>query len=287
MSSVPRRQPCTASAPKRLVTFALLTTGICASATSIAQSGSGLRGDPNSLPFAPLITRLGAGEASGPGLKLDILTDAFADLAGIGIASSVGLALRPTTRAAALLSASSHRFSAGLSLGRASEPRVDGLHTAARGVDATSIGLTGAYRIAANWDVTGAYSSAFTEATPAAGDGLQRRALTRTRTLSLGLAKSETWLRGDRLALSLGQPTRLQGDDRDAPLERIDALESDQAHRVGLRPGTREWLTELNYFAPLSKRTGLGLSLVNRSRLAADVNGPDERIMSIRFSTRF
>jgi hypothetical protein len=107
----------------------------------------------------------------------------------------------------------------------------------------------------------------------------------RTQGLSLGLEKSETWRRGDRLALSLAQPDRARAGTRESGPDGLDAVDLERANTFKLP--TREWTTTLNYFAPLSQYSGLGLTLINRARLATDTNLSDERIMSIRFSTRF
>lgn len=151
------------------------------------------------------------------------------------------------------------------------------------GGETTSLGLHGAYRFATNWNVTGAYLGTFADAQPP--DGSPRRMSPRNRGLALGLAKSETWLRGDRLALSLAQPARPRPGTRDATYEGTDGVDFDRTSTF--RPAAREWTTTLNYFAPLSRYGGLGLTLVNRSRLTNDAGASDERIMSIRFSTRF
>ncbi len=256
-----------------------------------AVSGIGLQGDPSALHFAPLLTLVDGDSTSKPGLKIRLLNDAPILFGGVDTASSVGLSFRQTTRSFTQWSASSERFTAGLSFGRASDARDDLLRAPIRtigrtGLDTTSLGFTGVYRFATNWDVTGAYSGMLAESTRDSTDGLQRQPQFRERTLSLGVVKSETWRRGDRLTLSLGQPTRWQADARDG-LDRYDSIDFAPADLATLRPGTREWLTELNYFAPIGTYTGLGLSLANRTRVSSDTNVPDERIMSIRFSTRF
>jgi hypothetical protein len=197
-----------------------------------------------------------------------------------GLAGTAG-----TGRAANEVSVSWQRMTAGLLFGRASGWQDDPFRINSPGVESTSVGLSGAYRFAAKWDVTGAYLGTYADAPPPTLDSSSRRTSLRTQGLSFGLAKSETWRHGDRLAISLAQPDRVQPGMRDLSYDGADGFESDRSNTM--RPGLREWTTTLNYFAPLSRHAGLGLTLVNRSRLTNDANLSDERIMSIRFSTRF
>jgi hypothetical protein len=183
------------------------------------------------------------------------------------------------------MSVSWQRMTAGLLLGRTLAWQDDPFRIAQPGVDSTSFGLGGAYRFATNWNVTGAYLGTYADALQPMQDGSARRMAQRTQGLALGLEKSETWRRGDRLAISLAQPDRVQPGIRDLAYEGAEGFEGERSHTM--RPALREWTTTLNYFAPLSRHAGLGLTVVNRSRNATDANLSDERIMSIRFSTRF
>ena len=276
---------------------ALITIGVdIAHASPInAVSGIGLQPNPSALPFAPVIRLVGSDATNTPGLKIRILKDASIRFGGVDTASGGGLSFRQTTSSFTQYSASLERFTAGLSFGRASDARDDLLRTPPRGgvgigetgLDTASLGLTGVYRVATNWDLTGTYSGVLAEPIRDSTDGMQRQPQFRSRTVSLGVVKSEIWLRGDRLTLSLGQPTRWQADARDGLIERHDSIDVAPADFATPRTGTRERLAELNYFAPLGTHTGLGLSLASRTRVTADTNMPDERIMSIRFSTRF
>ncbi len=200
-----------------------------------------------------------------------------------GTSSFAGRFASPLGRSVSELSTSWQRVRAGLLIAQSSSWQDDPFRILPAGVDSTSLGLRGAYRFAANWDVTGAYLGTYTDSLPT--DGSQRRMSVRTQGLSLGLEKSETWRRGDRLALSLAQPDRARAGTRESRPDGLDAVDLERANTFKLP--TREWTTTLNYFALLSQYSGLGLTLVNRSRLTTDTNLSDERIMSIRFSTRF
>lgn len=256
-----------------------------AQASPDATSGSGLQS--GTAHFGPIVTHLGIDSANIPGLKIRAETSSDPHLVGIGQLRGIGFSATPNTSSVAQWSASWQGLAAGIAFGYTSQSPDATLRGPGMSVDTTSMALTGAYRFAANWDITGGYAGMFAETTQRTFDGILRRPLVRTQTLSLGLGKSETWLRGDRLALSLAHPDRAPAGVSEIPFEIADHVGFDGSYRVPTRAGTRELLTELNYFAPLTRNTGLGLSLVNRSRLTAESNLSDERIMSIRFSTRF
>ncbi|MFN0302888.1 MAG: hypothetical protein ACKVQU_21340 [Burkholderiales bacterium] len=256
-----------------------------AQASLEATSGAGLQSGP--AHFGPVVSNLGTDSANTPGLRIRAETPSYPDLAAIGPLRGIGFSATPRTSSLAQWSASWQALAAGLAFGYVGPSRDETLRGPGMSVDTTSMVLTGAYRFAANWDITGGYAATIGESTQRTFDGVLRRPLFRTHTLSLGLGKNETWLRGDRLALSLGHPDRTLIGAGEIPLEIADHIGFDGSYRVPPRTGMRELLTELNYFAPFTRYTGLGLSLVNRSRLTAESNLSDERIMSIRFSTRF
>lgn len=153
---------------------------------------------------------------------------------------------------------------------------------------ADRIAIDGGYRVWRDWGLSGRYATGNrfragpSETLPASSFGM------RDETFALGIFKAETWARGDRIALSVGQP--LRGDafgfgtaGLGAGLGGVPA----ELPAVGLRAPGREVQTELSYWAPLWKGTGLGFSLANRTRNSFDGPLPDERSMSIRFSSRF
>jgi hypothetical protein len=153
---------------------------------------------------------------------------------------------------------------------------------------ADRIAIDGGYRVWRDWGLTGRYATGNrfragpAETLPASSLGM------RDESYALGIFKAETWARGDRIALSVGQP--LRGDafgfgtaGLGAGLAGVPA----ELPAVGLRAPGRELQTELSYWAPLWKGTGLGFSLANRTRSSFDGPLPDERSMSIRFSSRF
>lgn len=102
---------------------------------------------------------------------------------------------------------------------------------------------------------------------------------------SIGLAKSQTWVAGDRLSLTVSQPGSLAGASM--PLGFYAPLDGRDFGLTGLRSSARELVTELQYFAPLTPATGLGFSLINRTRPNNNERVADERIMMMRFTTRF
>ncbi len=252
-----------------------------AQASLESTSGAGLQGRP--AHFGPVVTHPGIDSESMPGLKIRTETPSYPNMVGVGPLRGIGFSATPGTSSLAQWSASWQGLVAGLAFGYSSPSRDETLRAPGMAVDTTSMVLTGAYRFAANWDIIGGYTGMFAETTQRTFDGVLRRPLFRTHTLSLGLGKNETWLPGDRLALSLGHPDRVLTGAGEIPLEIADHIGFGAPPRTGMR----ELLTEFNYFAPLTRHTGLGLSLVNRSRLTAESNLSDERIMSIRFSTRF
>ena len=256
-----------------------------AQASPEATSGSGLQS--GTAHFGPVVTHLGIDSANILGLKIRAETASHPYLVGVGPLRGMGFSATPGTSSLAQWSASWQRLQAGVAFGYSGQSRDEKLRGPGMTVDTTSMALTGAYRFAANWDITGGYAGMVGESTQRTFDGVLRRPLFRTQTLSLGLGKSETWLRGDRLAVSLAHPDRALTGVGEIPLEIADHVGFDGSYRAPTRAGMRELLTEFNYFAPLTRNTGLGLSLVNRSRLTAESNLSDERIMSIRFSTRF
>ena len=100
---------------------------------------------------------------------------------------------------------------------------------------------------------------------------------------SLGLAKSETWLRGDRLSLTVAQP----GAGTLGPLGFYAPADARNFAVNSLGSSGRELVTELQYFAPITRSSGLGFSLINRARANNNERAPDERIMMMRFSSEF
>jgi hypothetical protein len=105
----------------------------------------------------------------------------------------------------------------------------------------------------------------------------------------LRLAPTGLALRGDRLSLVVSQPSRFPGGvtmgSGSGGVDFGGLAIAD--YGMGLRTGAREVRAELQYFAPLTRSSSLGLSLINRMRPNSDGLAPDERIMMMRFSTQF
>lgn len=144
---------------------------------------------------------------------------------------------------------------------------------------AGALSLGARYRINEQWGVAGQYLRSSGQLNPGF-DGPPR--ITGGEGFSLGLERGENWLRGDRLTLTVSQPHRLSFGPV-APDSLADLPDYGQSN---LR-GQREFSTELRYFTPLWRGTGVGLSLINRARPNHDSSAADERIMMMRFSTQF
>ena len=152
-------------------------------------------------------------------------------------------------------------------------------------LEPTRLSLRADYRLGSAWELAGEYQPRRGFTTQAL-DGAPRIIPSRDDTMTLGVARRETWLRGDRLSLTVSQPSRLAG----GPLGLADIGSSGRDipdYGFGLRGGAREVMTELQYFAPVTRSSGLGFSLINRVRPNSDTLAPDERIMMMRFTTRF
>jgi hypothetical protein len=147
-----------------------------------------------------------------------------------------------------------------------------------------ALSFDAAHRFSENWGISGQYlGSRGLLSQP--GDVSARFAGPRASGVALGLVKTETLLRGDRLSFTVSQPPGFTTGPLgfDTPIDSAGSLSS------GLQPrnGAREVRTELRYDAQIFKSSGLGLSLINRVR-PNDANlAPDERIMMMRFTTQF
>lgn len=145
-----------------------------------------------------------------------------------------------------------------------------------------AITLNAAHQFTDSWGVSGQFlGSRGLLAQP--WDGPVRSATARGDGFALGLVKTETWLRGDRLSLTVSQPPGFTT----GPLGFDAPLNSASSGLLAPRNGAREVRTELRYDTQIFKSSGLGLSLINRVR-PNDANlAPDERIMMMRFTTQF
>lgn len=145
----------------------------------------------------------------------------------------------------------------------------------------SALELRADYRFATHWGIGGRYLGRPPLAAQA--DGQPRLGAGRDDAIALGITKSETWFSGDRWSLTVSQPMRFGG----GPLATDSFAEVPDYGGLGFKSGAREVRTELEYFTPISKSMGLGLSLINRMRPNSDAQAPDDRIMMMRFSTRF
>jgi hypothetical protein len=104
--------------------------------------------------------------------------------------------------------------------------------------------------------------------------------------LGVSVFRTGNWLHGDRLVLTLSGPVHTGAGDLIAGEAGVGNPQQSDGY-MGLRLSGRVYSTELSYFTPLSQDTGLGFSVSQRSSALRDYGAPDERMMSIRFSTRF
>ena len=156
--------------------------------------------------------------------------------------------------------------------------------------DARSMSFEAAYSVVGSWGLAGYLTGSTGRGfgLPLVTPGSGTASLRANESVGLGVIKSATWLSGDRLSLMVSQPLGGGGAriGAEGPLDASDTSAFVGQRPLGLRASGREVTTELRYLAPIMKRSHLGLSLINRST-AFDNPFPDERIMTIRFSTQF
>jgi len=225
-----------------------------------------------------------------PGLRLHAGADDGTMVPRVQQAPVERVAPRPSVVGAASLAG--ERAAGSLSLRRTTG--VDA-STSRSALESTTVALSGGYQFTPHWGVVASVGSTIAQsfAAPTIGDmprlagSDEPRLAMRTDFVSVGVLRRGNWLPGDTLALSLGQPRQRVVQAADALFYAGDLDGVSTRDRLALRPSNRELLAEIHYFAPLTKSAGLGLSLANRSRLASEAGTGDERIMSIRFATRF
>lgn len=155
---------------------------------------------------------------------------------------------------------------------------------------ARSMSVEAAYPVIGSWGLAGYLTGGIARGLglPTGTPGVGTASLRANESIGLGIIKSATWRSGDRLSLMVSQPLGAGGPriGAEGPLEAVDANGFVGQRPLGLRASGREVTTELRYLAPVLKNSQVGLSLINRSN-AFDQLVPDERIMTIRFSTQF
>jgi hypothetical protein len=104
--------------------------------------------------------------------------------------------------------------------------------------------------------------------------------------LGVSLFRTGNLLRGDRLSVTLSSPVHT-GVSGAMDTGTASAVPAPGDGLIGLRATGREYSTELSYFTPLWHDVGLGFTLSQRQSGLHDYGVPDERMMSIRFSSRF
>lgn len=157
--------------------------------------------------------------------------------------------------------------------------------------------LEATYRLGANWGLWGQagldrygsgpgklWSLQDVPQAGLAGPGAVGREL-----LGLGAYRLGTWLPGDRLRLMVygaPRPGFLNAPGYDAAAVPAYLAPVD-GRGAGLRPGGGELATELSYLAPLGASSSIGLSLSQAALGLHELGPSEERMMSLRFATRF
>ena len=147
--------------------------------------------------------------------------------------------------------------------------------------DASAMRLQAAYLLGDAWGFTSQYEAgAIGDQSPAWTGASSWR-----ESLGVSVFRTGNLLRGDRLSLTLSSPIRTGVGGVVGNASGVSASAQNDAF-MGLHPG-REYATELSYFTPLSRDAGLGFTLTQRTNILHEYGVTDERMMSIRFSSRF
>jgi hypothetical protein len=282
------------AAVNRSIALCVLLTGLPAALWSVAgwtqmaapSAAADLSAAYPYLSLVPHGSRLDVGQTFAPGLKLRQATSGGEHRAGAHDATPI---VRTTYTE---LSTAWGQAVFGVAVGHQQQETMSAAQRPGSGFvvrDTAALALSGTYRFAESWGIAGRYAASYMDGSARSAEGVgQRLGSSRSDIVSLGLTKSETLFRGDRLSLSLGQSFRSSSMRAgDGPFALADHEAATRFEQFGFRPSVREVITELNYFTPINKRSGLGLSLMNRNRPNQDPGVPDERVMSIRFSTQF
>jgi len=151
---------------------------------------------------------------------------------------------------------------------------------AGRPADATAMRLQASYLLGDAWGLASQYEAgSVSNPVPSLQSAAPRR-----EALGVSVFRTGNWLAGDRLSLTLSSPVRTGVAGL---MDTGTGLAAQNDGLIGLRAAGREVSTELSYFTPLSRDVGLGFTVSQRQSGLHDYGVPDERMMSIRFSSRF
>ena len=243
-------------------------------------------------------SHVGFGSLLGDGLKLKygVLTSGGSD----SMLTQFGLVAKPSTQATIgvlELAKTGSLGMLGISVNHLRESQSylgsnSGEAFALRSQPGTTVfSMQGAWRFAPAWALAGHYTVGQTAALPGTSDSLIGAvSSTRTESFALGLVRDTAWKEGDRLSLTASQPLRVNSGSLtlDMPTD-VDALGNvlRTAQRIDLRATARERLTDLTYFRPLDRSTGISLSVMYRLHPNHDALAPPERIAAVRLSKAF
>ncbi len=101
----------------------------------------------------------------------------------------------------------------------------------------------------------------------------------------LSLYRNGTLLDGDRLSFSMSGATT--ASDTLGLLGSGVGVSANPLQVQGLRGGSYAYTSELTYLTPVGRNSGIGLSLQQRSGNLRDYGINEERMLSLRFSSRF
>lgn len=155
----------------------------------------------------------------------------------------------------------------------------------------TVVTFNAAWRVMQGLALGAYYSAGVTQSFSNTGSSLVAGAsAARTNAFGVGLVKSKTIVDGDRLALSVTQPMRTTGGslnlDMPVALNDSGALLREMRY-VNLAPTARELLSEVSYYVPTGKVSGVLTSVINRRNPGHFAELPNENIATVRFSAQF
>lgn len=152
------------------------------------------------------------------------------------------------------------------------------------------VSMQAGLKLAPGWAIAGQYTTGITRGFANPGSLVVETATTRAHGFALALVKADAAREGDRLTLAVHQPLRATTGSMtlEMPVD-VDAQGNILYGRnsFGLKPTGRELVTELNYFRPLDRSSGLSVVLINRHSPNHDAAAPSERIAAVRLQKSF
>ncbi len=153
----------------------------------------------------------------------------------------------------------------------------------------TGMTVSGAWSLSANWTLTGAISRTYTQA-PGASGMLQSASGIRADGYGIGLVRSDTWHKDDRLSFTLNAPLRARtGTLSYSVVTGVDAMGEPiyGTHTVNLAPTAREWTAETRYAARLSPSATVSAVAALRMHPDHDGGAPAQLAVGLRLNQAF